>query len=728
MLFLITNLLIFTSHYILITKSGIRRVSEKIVITVLMGTAQIVISEIILGIFGNLSLGVLVILNLIISFVLISFVLYKFNSDIIKALRRDLDGLIDSINTFNTPYIFVLGILLIMVSLWIVLSSFLLPPRGFDDLSYHLPVIFEFILQEKIFLLPMDYRVQVAYPMNAELLFLWPVIFFKNDFSIGLVQYFYSLYGMLVIYVLSRLLDIKKATSLFLGMVFFFTPVVLAQAGVAYIDVITAVFFLVSLYLVVKYYLTDKVLYLYLCAVGSGLIMGMKYTMVVPDFVLSIILIPGFIKRFNKDIVIYIFIIILFSGYWYIRNYIELGNPIFPFGSFSGELRNYWDLDVVAFINGVLERIKLLFTKDSGLGSFHGGYGIVFWGLAFPSWLYLFVKSLRFKDKTGKARLFIMFQVITGFIILLLVPVNEFYIYPRFSIFIVGIGLVALGIIIDEFHEIKVYKYIIISFCCIFSFLSTFQMARAKIPSYQVNLPIYDIIRGREFSRKRYMRLSSTSLAFLWETLDYITLYHSRGLDVYFADQSGGYIGPAYGTYLQNRAWNFHSEDRDRPDACLFLIYDKSKVKYYGKKITLDEVVNDPEYEMVDKAEKAYFFLRKSIIHNDSEISYRLTKHYENYYVHEIRTISNNLDFLIKDIPIVTSDYLGFGFNYLNYINVIDNSVFMIPEGKELNVINNKGLKKFYTINLRLGKYNPVEVKTFKFDGKENIVYLNSNG
>ena len=150
MLFLITNLVIFTSYYLLITKSGIRRVSEKIVITVLMGTAQIVISEIILGIFGNLSLGVLVILNLIISFVLTSFVLYKFNSDIIKALRRDLDGLIDSINTFNTPYIFVLGILLIMVSLWIVLSSFLLPPRGFDDLTYHLTVIYEFILKEKI--------------------------------------------------------------------------------------------------------------------------------------------------------------------------------------------------------------------------------------------------------------------------------------------------------------------------------------------------------------------------------------------------------------------------------------------------------------------------------------------------------------------------------------------------------------------------------------------------
>jgi len=64
------------------------------------------------------------------------------------------------------------------VFIWGALVVYFLPTKGFDVFAYHLTPIYEYIVCHKIFLLPVKFYSHFSFPQNAELLFLWPAIFF----------------------------------------------------------------------------------------------------------------------------------------------------------------------------------------------------------------------------------------------------------------------------------------------------------------------------------------------------------------------------------------------------------------------------------------------------------------------------------------------------------------------------------------------------------------------
>jgi hypothetical protein len=503
----------------------------------------------------------------------------------------------------------------------------------------------------------------------------------------------------------------------------------LAQAGVAYIDLIVSVFFLVSLYFSIRFYSTEKSIYLFLAGLSIGLILGMKYTMLLTAIILQIIIVPRLIRRSKKELIIYLVLIFICSSYWYLRNYFILGNPFYPFdlSGLQSTYTSFSDFSIANIINKYIVIMKLFFTKDWGVGSFNGGYGIIFWGLAFPSWIYFLVKSITSNCKNKLINLFVWIQMPIGFLFFLIVPIDEFYLYPRFSIFIIGICLIALGKLIENFHKHYIYKNAIVISCCIFSFLSTFQIARANLPSYSVDIPIYDIINNNSYSNMRYLRLASTSAAFLWETLDYITLNYQQGLDCYYAASLLKYIGPTYGSRLQNRVWNFKEDKSKIPDAFLFLIHDEKKIKYYGKKITIDEVLNNKEYKLIDIAEKAYLYLNKDFLDKNRIISNSLIRHYENYYDYEIKVASMFKNKIINDAPIVTSSYYGIGLQYLNITGKIENPIHILPVNKEPQYIQNNKIKNFYSINKMYDGYNSDLIHKIRPNNNEEIrLYYNS--
>ncbi len=727
-LFFTTTLLIALSLYALLTLCKLTSASEKIVSAVLIVSAQIILTETLLGMLGILTTGYLVFINSAISIALLILV-YKKQKNIFSLLADDLNKISQFLKSLNSPYIIFLFIMLCLVSFWLFLSALLLPPRGIDDLTYHLPAVYEFINHEKIFLLAIEYRDHFAYPMNAELLFLWPVIFIKNLIPIGLVQYFYGLYAIVVIYALSKEMRLKTQISMFIGLCFFFSPVVLAQAGVGYIDLIVSVFYLTAIFLSVRFYRTQRSIYLYLCAVSIGLILGMKYTMLLCALVLQILILPGLSRKKLKQAGIYLFIISIFCSYWYLRNYIVLGHPFYPFNisGLESTYTSFSDLSILNIITKYITIVKLFFTKDWGIGSYNGGYGIIFWGLAFPSWIFLFVKSIISKSENRLINLFMWIQIPVGFTFFLIVPIDEFHLYPRFSIFMIAIGLIALGIVIEKFNKNQIYKNAVLFFCCIFSFISTFQIARANLPPYSVNVPIYDIINTKSYSNFRYLRLASTSAGFLYETLDFITLGYNKGLDCYYAGSILNYFGPIYGSKLQNRVWNFKKDKSGLPDAFIFVIHDNKKVKYYGKKITIDEVINNKDYKFIDAARKAYLYLHNDYLSKDSIILDSLIRHYENYYNHEINVAAALRKKLKTNAAVITSDYYGFGLQYLSMTNNIKNTVQMLPEGKEAEFIRSNNINIFYSINKTYEGYNSKLVHQLNINKNNRVnLYLNT--
>jgi len=707
MIFLLLNFYILISHYIFLSRSGVQFFRDKIIGVSITFSCQIILTQTVLGTLGLLSANYLTILNAIISTVLIVISFYNKKENKPLLIIEDFKTLYSFFKSILSPYNVFLTILTIIASTWIILSAFLFPPRGVDDLTYHLTAIYEYIQNQEIFLLPLYYRMHFVLPMNAEFLFMWPLNYFKSTNSIGLIQYTYSLIGMIVIYALARSLSLKRNISYFSSQLFFLTPLVLLQSGSAYIDIITSVFVFLSIYVLIRFKQTENNSYLYLFAISTGLMTGMKYTMFVHSILLFLFFIPLLRKIGRKQILLFSSIFFICCCYWYIRNLAFFGNPLYPF------LSSEWTLitqdegkNVLMLLLEFYEKIKLLFLDDIGIGSLHGGYGIFFWGIAIPSWIYFLVISIINKTKDRFTRLLIWSQLFVVIIILLSLPLKTFEVQVRFNLFAIGIGAIAVGALLEFYKDFKFYKVILIILCSLFSVLSMTQLSTSALPTYAVDIPIEDKIRQNDYSKFRYLRISckNNSMMYLFETLDYITRYN-KGLNCYFAMSSYDFVAPLYGSNLQNRVWNFDRDNEDLPDAFFFLETNKSKIKYIKRKFTSEEIMYNRNYELIDRSDYSYFFLNKKFLEGDSEILKSLLKHYEKYFENEIESAKLLLPYIEEDIPIVTPHYIGFGLKYLNYTKKINNKIFTIPVGKEKEFTDYLNLQNIYTINNSIDNY-----------------------
>ncbi len=626
MAFLLTNLIILFAHYTLVVRFKIARLTDKIIFIFVLFSAQIILTILVLGIFHWLYLSWLIAFNLTLAALIILLNNIP-TSDILLALREDFLKLKEGGKLiFASISNILLTLLFLVVTLWMFLASHLLPPRGVDDITYHLPAIYEYIIQHRIYTLPTDVRIFFAFPQNAELLFLWPTIFFHNVSWIGLIQFFVTIAGIIIVYALARILDIKPSLAYFVAIQFLFAPLVLAQAGSAYIDTMTSVYFLLSLYLSVQFYRKGGLVYLYMAALSMGLMIGMKYSMLAMAVILQMFIVPKIFKEHKRTIFIYVSIIFLAGGYWYVKNLIELKSPFYPMSIFHKGLGVFDGNATINPIDMYLQwpaKYALLFIEDTGLGSFHGGFGLTFLGIAFPCWVFVFLKSIQqFRLSKNLIPIGIWVQFILGYWILFMVPLGQLYLCPRYSIFIIPIGLLAMGTILSITKN-KIYTTAIKTLCCIFSILAVVELAIVRLPSYRIDAPIKDLIAGKNVSKNKYLKFSSfmPSISYSWELLDLLTKDDPKGLSCYVAiDGQFYFVAPTYGINLQNRVWNLQNDVSTKPDALIYYLNARGDAFYFKTKIPLEEAMNDPYYELILKInQESYLFVRKDFIDQPSK-------------------------------------------------------------------------------------------------------------
>jgi len=181
------------------------------------------------------------------------------------------------------------------------------------------------------------------------------------------------------------------------------------------------------------FYLKGELLYLYSTAISVGLMVGMKYSMLILALPLQIFIMPRLFKIEWKKVLLYISLILLFGGYWYLRNYIELRNPMYPINVFNRNMGIFAvpskPFNIIECLIDIPWKIMYLFAKEPGIGSLHGGFGIIFWGISLPAWFFLFFRSLIYSKP--KERLFPFFfwaQLVVGFIFFALVPIENLHI------------------------------------------------------------------------------------------------------------------------------------------------------------------------------------------------------------------------------------------------------------------------------------------------------------
>jgi len=291
--------------------------------------AQIILSELILGIFSILYLKNVILLNLTI--LLIIWLVtrdkkYSFNFIRIKSAIFSLLG--------NRIVILLISLILGfgLVKFFINLVN---PPFGWDNLNYHFVFPVEWLKHGNLDtpITVFDDPSPSYYPINGSLFFLWLMLPLKNVYLADLGQIPFFILAFLAVYSLGRKLNLDEKKSFFAASLFTLIPNYFKQIQIAYVDVMVASLFLVALnfLFILENNFSFKNTLIY--SLAMGLLLGTK---TIALAYMALLFIPFIylsfknIKKSYVSLMLYMLVIVAFGGFSYIRNFIDTSNPLYP--------------------------------------------------------------------------------------------------------------------------------------------------------------------------------------------------------------------------------------------------------------------------------------------------------------------------------------------------------------------------------------------------------------
>ena len=235
-------------------------------------------------------------------------------------------------NFYNSPRHYKATWLTVIIT-FILGTAFLIdftPPRHADVLRYHLEYS-NYILNSGF--LPFVPHNQLALAADAELLFSMIIIGFGSGY-VKLAVYvnlFFCILATFKYFEPFGPVVRKYAIGFFIA-----SPILFLASTIVKPDTIQLLYFIVSLLLINSLFQTFSVINLILIAIFLGEVVSLKWTGIIP--VLSLILYLIFlylVKAENRKTLLYLVVaigiaIVIIPSYWYVRNYLAIGNPIWP--------------------------------------------------------------------------------------------------------------------------------------------------------------------------------------------------------------------------------------------------------------------------------------------------------------------------------------------------------------------------------------------------------------
>ena len=400
--------------------------------------AQIIFTELLLGILGILYLKNVILINLVILFIIwltIKGRTYHFN----------LSGVKDSVPRFLENKIILFGISLILsFGLVKVFSNLANPPFGWDNLNYHFTFPVEWMKHGNLNnpLVVSDDPFPTYYPISGSLLFLWLMFPFKNAFLADIGQLPFFVISFLAILSISRKLNLNQEHSFLAASLFVIIPNFFKQLQIAYVDIMLGGIFLVALNFLLgltkKYSFKDAFLF----SLAFGILVGIKTTALAYGIFL---LIPFFYLIFSRKemglrlkcryLVVLFLMIFIFGGFSYFKNFLLTQNPFYPL-----------DVSILgkAILKGVID--KATFTarnigSDYSLGKilFHEGLGVQSLIIILPAVILApFISVFRNKEKNFLINYVMLLPLLLYLVFRFILPLpNTRYLYPM-----LGTGMV----------------------------------------------------------------------------------------------------------------------------------------------------------------------------------------------------------------------------------------------------------------------------------------------
>lgn len=421
--FLFLNIAALTSSLILsslINKFENKKISKTLIETFTIYFSQIILVEIILGIFSKISF---LNISIVIYTILITLIFFFGKKTFQKFKVEKLDPLPWITCTLIFTPLFVLGLFKLLIAA-------VNPPMEYDSLAYHLPFIVEWLKTGSLltpyysaFAGPISY-----YPSNYELLGLWSMIPFSNDFFADLLNFPLLILLGIVLYRIQRNFNISKKISLFVIAVIFYMPVFFHQLGTALTDLFFTFSFVLIIYFLQEFYLAEKskkntssIFF----GLSLGLFIGTKYLGIVYGIIPLIFSLTLAFKNY-KALIIGFLSGVLTGSFFYIRNFLDTGNPIFPaelkifgykiFEGYLGLTEKISSLSLNSNIKSfeALKKFVVKFYQNTGIQT-----ALILAGITF---FLLFIIYKKFK-KTLSLKSFL-----TG-ILFIIIPIIYFYLY-----------------------------------------------------------------------------------------------------------------------------------------------------------------------------------------------------------------------------------------------------------------------------------------------------------
>jgi hypothetical protein len=359
----------------------------------------------------------------------------KFSFPSLGSARKKIHTQYTSIMKSAPSYVLFIVVSTIYV-LIITFKNVLLPPTSGDALAYHLPMAAQWLRQGSI--LAHDTRVWF-YPGNSELMLTFFMLPFHADFIVSISDTVYLCVVALSMACLIKLLGGSFCTGVLGGTLLVTTPLFLRTLGKLGSDLFLAMVFVLGLYFV--FYaarIKEAKLSIGLSIVFIAILFGTKYIGAAYAFVLAICAVMMWSRSIwgvvLKQMPYVIGIILLLGGTYYFRNFILLGNPVYPIGINFGPLSfPAGDLShLVASVRGIseeeLRHSSLLTCGQLDTAFFSLGYHALrlSWGSIslFAIMIGTLIKRKHLSTVIGYGKLIILVALLSASVIFLMTPMS----------------------------------------------------------------------------------------------------------------------------------------------------------------------------------------------------------------------------------------------------------------------------------------------------------------
>jgi hypothetical protein len=256
--------------------------------------------------------------------------------------RRDLhEQAVLSLARVEVPgFIAPIGILIFCVVLVLLMGALAEPSTLPDTLAYHLPMVVDWFQQHRLtpFYLPWADFANSYFPGNGHLVYLWVFAPLGSDLLVnGANLLLWASLGLGFLYA-SRKLGVSARVSSAVALIFVLTPLSLSQSLDQTLDVASGAFFLLAMGHLLRFGQSRRTWHLVLFSLCAGLVLGTKYSgpayvaLLSAAYLMILWLLRCRMSAGRRLAMMGVFAAgtLLVGGWWYVRNFVLAGNPMYP--------------------------------------------------------------------------------------------------------------------------------------------------------------------------------------------------------------------------------------------------------------------------------------------------------------------------------------------------------------------------------------------------------------